>query len=217
MIRDIEKFDYINCYNGTGFEDYTAKWLRKLGISANTTASDDGGVDIVASIVIKEITYKFYIQCKYQNRTLGTQPVHEIYSGTALYGGDGKPVIWTNNHISTSARDKGRRLGVEFIGYAELSEINSTIISRQQGNRTGLLGIIEGIIVDNDSQVEQCAKGLTRSMRRKEKKKDEILNLFEEAEVHARQSEKLQQDSAKEMKLAMDLQKEALLINLDYG
>lgn len=93
-----------DCKSGIDFENTVVKFLRCLAFEANRTGKDDGGIDIVATISILSTKYTFYIQCKYFNTPLGKHPIQEVYAGTNYYGGNGKPVVITNNKVTVDAR-----------------------------------------------------------------------------------------------------------------
>ena len=93
-----------DCKSGIDFENTVVKFLRCLAFEANRTGKDDGGIDIVATTSILSTKYTFYIQCKYFNTPLGKHPIQEVYAGTNYYGGNGKPVVITNNKVTVDAR-----------------------------------------------------------------------------------------------------------------
>ena len=149
--------DMINSYTGLKFEDDCVELLKACGFKAVKTGKDDKGVDIIASISINETVKKYYIQCKYHNKTLGYNPIQEIFSGTHCYGADGDPVLITNNNVSSKTRRFAKVLGVEIISAPEWREIkeanhNKTIINP---NRHGLAGVIIGKLCDNQEFVAQ--------------------------------------------------------------
>lgn len=112
-------FIFLNCYTGTDFENLVMDILNENGFTAKKTGSNDGGIDIVAESTTKPKTYTFNIQCKFFNRPLSKAPIQEVFSGTHYYGNGGRPVVITNNRVTTEARVYAKRLGVEIIGDAE--------------------------------------------------------------------------------------------------
>ena len=98
-----------DCKSGIDFENTVVKFLRCLAFEANRTGKDDGGIDIVATTSILSTKYTFYIQCKYFNTPLGKHPIQEVYAGTNYYGGNGKPVVITNNKVTVDARVYGTK------------------------------------------------------------------------------------------------------------
>ena len=181
-----------SCKSGADFEYTVTNFLQSLGFNANRTGKDDGGIDIVAKKRIQETEYTFYIQCKYFNTTLGKHPIQEVYAGANYYGGNGRPVVITNNRVTADARVYAKRLGVEIIAEAEWTEIKQVFQAKKVINPNvhhGLLGIIIGAGSQNPDYVMQYIKEAAR----------------------------LQQSAAQYQQKAITLQKEALLKNLDYG
>ena len=134
-----------DCKSGIDFENTVVKFLRCLAFEANRTGKDDGGIDIVATTSILSTKYTFYIQCKYFNTPLGKHPIQEVYAGTNYYGGNGKPVVITNNKVTVDARVYAKRLGVEIIADAEWVELKQVFKARKLINpnpHKGMLGII---------------------------------------------------------------------------
>ena len=119
-----------------------------MGFKADKTSKNDGGIDIVATKTIDKTEYKYYIQCKYFNTTLGKHPVQEVFAGANYYegtAGKGTPVVITNNRITREARMYAKRLGVEVIGDGEWKEFRQVIKDGQVINPNthhGLFGLI---------------------------------------------------------------------------
>ena len=136
-----------DCYSGEDFEVKMVEFLRRMGFKADKTGKNDGGIDIVATKIIDETEYKYYIQCKYFNTTLGKHPVQEVFAGANYYEGTaGKetPVVITNNRITREARMYAKRLGVEVIGDGEWKEFRQVIKDGQVLNSNthhGLFGL----------------------------------------------------------------------------
>ena len=121
-----ENIIFKNCRTGTDFEHKTVEFLEGLGFNAHKTGRNDGGIDIIATKTINETEYKYYIQCKYFNTTLGKHPIQEVFAGSHYYeetSGKGAPVVITNNAVTREARLYAKRLGVEIIADAEWNEI----------------------------------------------------------------------------------------------
>ena len=111
------------CLTGADFENTILNILVSLGFDAHLTGKEDRGIDIIASKTVDEKAYKFYIQCKFWNTTVGMKPIQEAFTGCHYFGNDGTPVVITNNRVTIEARQYARKLGVEVIGKAELEEI----------------------------------------------------------------------------------------------
>ena len=112
--------------SGVDFEKGVVEFFRGIGIKAAKTGANDCGVDIVVVLTYKSVEYKYYIQCKYYNTTLGKHPVQEIYAGAKYFEptvGKGTPVVITNNRVTREARVFAKQLGVEIIGDAEWREL----------------------------------------------------------------------------------------------
>ena len=209
-----------DCKSGIDFENTVVKFLRCLAFEANRTGKDDGGIDIVATTSILSTKYTFYIQCKYFNTPLGKHPIQEVYAGTNYYGGNGKPVVITNNKVTVDARVYAKRLGVEIIADAEWVELKQVFKARKLINpnpHKGMLGIILARVCNNQSYLEASVQGTPAPPTNKEQLKLEIINDFEAAEEYLKEAARLQQSVAQYQQRAMTLQKEALLKNLDYG
>ena len=140
--------DMVNNYTGIDFENGCVEILKHCGFEAVRTGNDDKGVDIIASITIGGNVKKYYIQCKYQNKTLSMHPVQEIFTGTHYYGADGIPVLITNNHVSYEARLYAKKLGVEIIRDAEWIELKEAYKNKRiiDPDRQGLADILIGIL-----------------------------------------------------------------------
>lgn len=144
-IISAENSVFKNCYSGTDFEDNVVEFLQHLHFKANRIRKNDGGVDIIASICIQNTDYKFFIQCKYYNRTLTKTPVQEVFAGSHYYDNAGYPVVITNNRMTYEARRYAKKLGVEVIADIEWEEIRAaykTKIINSPYQRKGLLGMI---------------------------------------------------------------------------
>lgn len=139
-----------NLGSGTDFEEHVAYLLRKNGFSAQLTGNDDRGTDIIAQAPTAG-NPKFLIQCKYQNTTLNLTAVQEVFTGAALRGHIGHPVVFTTSHITASARESADALGVEVIAFPELKKLELI----EKGAKVagdlpvGLAGILHGLLVGN--------------------------------------------------------------------
>ena len=183
-----------DCKSGIDFENTVVKFLRCLAFEANRTGKDDGGIDIVATTSILSTKYTFYIQCKYFNTPLGKHPIQEVYAGTNYYGGNGKPVVITNNKVTVDARVYAKRLGVEIIADAEWVELKQVFKARKLINpnpHKGMLGIILARVCNNQSYLEASVQGTPAPLTNKEQLKLEIINDFEAAEEYLKEAARL--------------------------
>lgn len=92
------------CLTGADFENTILNILVNLGFDAHLTGKEDRGIDIIASKTVDEKAYKFYIQCKFWNTTVGMKPIQEAFTGCHYFGNDGTPVVITNNRVTIEAR-----------------------------------------------------------------------------------------------------------------
>lgn len=149
------------CLTGADFENTILNILVNLGFDAHLTGKEDRGIDIIASKTVDEKAYKFYIQCKFWNTTVGMKPIQEAFTGCHYFGNDGTPVVITNNRVTIEARQYARKLGVEVIGKAELEEIRC---SNKKGGKcdggvTGLQGLLMASLSVMNTWSECPSKG----------------------------------------------------------
>ena len=107
---------------GFEFEEKMVTVLRFCKLDANRVGRNDGGVDIIATFTAEnKKQYTFYIQCKFQNATVGKHPVQEVYTGRDYYDKDrtAYPVVITNNYMTLETRCYAKKLGVEVITATE--------------------------------------------------------------------------------------------------
>ena len=104
----------------------------------------DNGVDVMATTTVDGKEYKYYIQCKYYNRTVGKTPIQEVYTGCDYFGGDGYPVVITNNKMTSEAKFYAKKLGVELITEPQWNQFKliAKLKSSYDESLTGLFGII---------------------------------------------------------------------------
>ena len=174
-----------SCKSGAGFEDTVTNFLQSLGFNANRNGKDDGGIDIVAKKRIQETEYTFYIQCKYFNTILGKHPIQEVYAGANYYGGNGRPVVITNNRVTADARVYAKRLGVEIIADPEWTELRQVFQAKKVINPNvhhGLMGIIVGAGGRNPDYVMQAVKEVAPAPTDREQLKLEIISNFDKNE-----------------------------------
>lgn len=217
-------FQPLNCKSGTDYELWVLNLLILVGIKARRTGKDDNGVDIVAEVAIGETLYKFYIQCKFHNKTIGKEPIQEVFTGCTYYGNDGYPVVITNNYMTADAEKYAKALGVEVIGQLEFDEI-ATIVRNQLAvndikKHSGLFGIIIGRYIKDEQYVDHSVSGfhlLDESInQRADVFTNDLTSIFDEAESLTRQSNEMQRKAMVMYERALNLQKEALIMHLKY-
>lgn len=220
-----------DCKTGTDFENNTVLFLNRAGLTANKTGRNDGGIDIVATTNINSVEYKFYIQCKYFNTSLGKHPIQEVFAGAKYYeegSGKGAPVVITNNVVTREARLYAKRLGVEIIADAEWTEIASTIREGKISNQNvhhGLLGIILAKILENteEHQAEEYLKAVLAEPEPEELPADKeemvlkVQNDFDEAEEFIKESSRLYQKAAQHQQKGMNIYRDIIIRQIKYG
>lgn len=220
-----------DCKTGADFENRVVTYLSILGFMANKTGRNDGGIDIVAAKTIHENEYKFYIQCKYFNTTLGKHPIQEVFAGAHYYkegSGKGTPVVITNNAVTREARLYAKRLGVEIIADAEWQEIKEVTNSGEVTNpnqRHGLMGLIISKILEvlkNQQADEYLAASLAEPAYNEEPADNEELILkvmddFDEAEEDIKESAHLYQKAAQLQQKGLNKHRDAIIRHLKYG
>lgn len=217
------------CRSGHDFERWTQGVLRALGFNARLTGGNDNGVDIIASITVDGKEYKYYIQCKFYNRTVGKAPVQEIYTGCQYFGGDGYPVVITTNRMTSEAKAYAKKLGVEVITEYQLNELEIAVLQNKRinSNLVGLFGVMIGLQL-KDMESVRYAVGIYDKVpileieqpTEKEHLKQEIISIFDQAEILLQclqEAAEKQADVYRVQQQALSLQKSALLKNLEYG
>lgn len=205
---------------GTDFENHRVDFLRLLGFTAeHVGGAHDCGVDIIASIHIQGVEHKFLIQCKYYNKPLGKEPIQQIFAGAHFMRSDAYKVVMTNNDVTFEARQFAHKLGVEIISHTEMELFNHVGRTGElpAQRRTGLLGILIGIIIEDPKYMTFAVKKHKNAPPdTKEKLVKQLTDEFDEAEECTREAARLQQRAADYAQRALHLQKEALLKNLEY-
>ena len=209
----------IDCKTGIEYENRVVSMLTRLRFKAQRVGKNDSGVDILASIKIKDTEYKFNIQCKYYNTTLGKGPIQQVFTGTSYYNNGGIPVVIKNNYVTSEARLYAKELGVEIIADIEQEEMKQvmktkTLINRNQGK---LLSIMYAIITNDHSLIPdiQSQEKVVRSS--KEELIKEITSKYDMAEEMSKETARLSLEAANKTQESLRLQKEAMLMNLEYG
>lgn len=218
-----------NLGTGTQFEDEVKFLLLSNGFTASGTGNDDHGIDIIAQAPT-EGNPVFYIQCKYQNSSINSKPIQEVFTGAALRKNKGHPVVFTASHITEGAREEAEQLGVEIIARPELTRLelltNGQMVAG--GKPKGLAGILYGIARDR-GYANACSSALTSTIPQQpqadpkvkpsdskiEMKKRVIEERYREIARHEQQLSELLFQESEHRKTIQKLQKEALLQALD--
>lgn len=220
-----------DCKTGFEFESKTVDFLRMMKFTASHTGRNDGGIDIVATKEVASIEYKFYIQCKYFNTTLGKHPIQEVFAGASYYeenSGKGLPVVITNNRVTKEARLYAKHLGVEIIADAEWKEFKQIIKDKKVTNpniHKGLFGLI--IVQVLESSESPQAKEYMQAVLTDSEPNDnfddsedlilKIQNEFDEAEEFIKESARLYQMATQNQQKAMNIHRDAIIRHLKYG
>ena len=216
------------CSTGVEFEDRTVEFLHKLGFKAERVGTNDSGVDIIATLSVEGKSIVFNIQCKFHNNTLSKAPIQEVYAGTHCRNNEGHPVVITNNAVTATARLFAKKLGVEIIADMEWLEFEQVIKTKHIYNpnpHNGLFGIILSKVAGNAQYFLDTLNGIARAdagkeqteLTEKDQLKEALLTDFDEAESCIQEAAHMQQKAAMLSQRALDLQKKAILRNLDYG
>lgn len=208
----------IGCKTGIDYENKVVSMLLGLGFKAQRVGKNDNGVDIFASKFINKTEYKFNIQCKYYNTPLGKAPIQQVFTGTSYYNNGGIPVVITNNSVTYEARIYAKELGVEIIGDIEKEEMRQviktkTLINRNQGK---LLSIMYAIIIHDKTLIPDIQSKESKRSNKEELIK-EITSKYDMAEEMSREAARLSLEAANKTQESLRLQKEAMLMNLEYG
>lgn len=208
----------VNSYTGIDFEKGCVEILEHCGFKASQTGKKDRGVDIIASIVIGENVKKYYIQCKYRNKTLSMHPVQEIFTGTHYRGADGVPVLITNNHVSYQARQYAKSLGVEIISAPEWIEIKEAYRNKHIINpdRTGLAGILIGILSGNQEFATHNLRAPVVKPDDRDVLKATIIDEFDKLLEYRKEADRLRQQASVLEQKAIIMQREEVLKHLGF-
>lgn len=219
-MNKFRSIDFQRCLSGIEFEDWTVNLLGQLSFPAHRVGKNDCGVDIVAEANWKGKKYRYYIQCKYQNKPIGKTPVHEIFAGTAHCKDYGRPVVVTNNEATFETRLYAKDLGVEIISAPQWDEFEDIIqrgVDSNPNPRDGLFGLMIAAYLNNSNFIPRSL--LEEDEERAKSKKElrfQILSEFDEAEECVKEAAYLQQKAAQFQQRALDIQKRALIRNLTY-
>lgn len=206
--------------SGEQFERSIIHSLQNVGLTASKFTDEDGdhGIDIIASISLFGETLIYNIQCKYYNKTVGKIAVQEVYAGTHYICNGGIPVVMTSNYVTSAARKYAKRLGVEIISREEFEQINS----KSGIVYTGLQGILAAKVKHDADYLKENYKATKKENNpdvpeNKNELKLQIINDFDEAKEMEKEASRLEQRVSDFRIKAMDLQKAAIIRNLDYG
>lgn len=221
-----------NLGSGYDYEMEVKYLLMQLGFTAALTGNDDKGVDIIAQAHTPG-NPKFYIQCKYHHKTVGLEAIQQVYTGAAIRGNNGYPVVFTSSMVTTEARDSAAKLGVEIIAYPELSDLALGYETKRIIRRTryGLMGLLAGLCIKDHAHIFKSSKRFitqkppnsnptpqdTDQENLKSQRQKAIAQLYDEAHQHQEEIAALEQQKSKHKQLILELQKEAILLSLDYG
>lgn len=149
------------CLDGNEFEQWLVNMLRGYGFKAWRTkkgGEGDGGIDIIAETTEHDKLWRFAIQCKFQNATIGKRPVQEVYTGVRYHNLQAYPVVITNNRAKIAVRTYADNLGVEIISCSQWGELrnlanivapratNAKIVERLLPQRPGQCFIIQSLV-----------------------------------------------------------------------
>ncbi len=210
------------CETGIDFEQYVVKFLEILHFNATRVGGNDGGVDIIATYSKDNREFKFYIQCKFWNNTLGNGPIQEVYAGMHLYNDkNAHPVVITNNLFSFNARKYATELGVEIIDKREVTLINRAYQNSKADiyNVPLLMSIILSEITKEaefDKNLEQAYLSV-ESDSKSEAQKLQIVTEFDRAKGLIDDYEILQLKATEKLKEALEAKKIAVIKGLEYG
>lgn len=211
-------FEAVTAYSGTDYENGCVEILKYCGFKASRTGNNDKGVDIKASITIGENVKKYYIQCKYQNKTLSTHPIQEIFTGAHYHGSDGTPVLITNNHVSYEARQVAKKLYVEIISYPEWIELKEAYENKRILNpdRRGLAGILIGRLSDNQEFAIQNIQDPAVRAGNSDELRATIADEFDRILEYRKEADRLRQQASSLEQKAIVMQKEEMLKHLAF-
>lgn len=214
----INKLNMVNSYTGTDFEKGCIGILQQCGFEALGTGNEDRGVDIIASIPIGENVKKYYIQCKYQNKTLGMGPIQEVFAGTHYHGGDGVSVLITNNHVSYGARQYAKTLGVEIISNPEWIELKEAYKNKRiiNPNRQGLAGILIGKLSGNQEFAIHNLQAPVVKADNHDILKAMVIEEFDKLLEYRKEADRLRQRASVLEQKAIIMQKEEMLKHLGF-
>lgn len=209
-----------SCMSGNDFELFIQRLLTRYGFNATLTGNNDNGVDIIATLKEGDCESKYYIQCKFYNRTVGKLPVQEVFSGSHYFGNDGHPVVITNNYMASGTKMFANGLNVEVITGYQLKELLNVETTKEKRYK-GLLGILfrkaMGKDANTQNSVESCGERQVTNREILDRKalEKEITEVFDQANIILQEASELQMKVFARQQQALLLQKEGLLKNLN--
>lgn len=195
----------LDCKSGKEFEKRVLKYLQDLGFTGYIVGNDDCGVDIIATIAVKNVVKTYNIQCKYYNTTIGKQAIHEVFSGSHYYNNNGIPVVITNNKMTMKALEFAKNQRVEVICEYELNHILSTENKKKVQDKVGLLGIILGKITNDSSYVLNAIKNEEKPKAETEEEKSERQFMDKLARKQCEEEEELRENKSNVQKIAQTI------------
>jgi hypothetical protein len=113
----------IDAMSGMQFEDYVAQAARSCGLPViMTAATGDWGVDLIVGYRPKRLA----IQCKRQNRPVGTTAVQEVVAGAPMQGCT-KTMVVSNQEFTAAARKLAGLHGCVLVGGSQLARLAAHI------------------------------------------------------------------------------------------
>lgn len=148
------------CLDGNEFEQWLVNMLRGYGFKAWRTkkgGEGDGGIDIIAETTEHDKLWRFAIQCKFQNATIGKRPVQEVYTGVRYHNLQAYPVVITNNRAKIAVRTYADNLGVEIISCSQWGELRSLAKTKLfvNPNVKGLMAILTRRILSEANALDK--------------------------------------------------------------
>lgn len=204
---------------GVDYEDMILSKLQSYGFKAHKTGKEDGGVDIIASITVKDVEYTFNIQCKYWNKAVDNKPIQEVFSGTTYHKNGGRPVVITNNEFTVDARLYADKLQVELIGRPEWIAFDTLVKTGKLPltEKKGLFGLILGIQAKQQSYMEQAIRDNQVSISDiKDTSIEDINNSFDIVKEYYREAAELQQKAADYQQKALQIQRKTIIKSLNH-
>ena len=193
--------DFERCSSGMEYEEWVKDLLGKIRMKADRVGKNDCGIDIIATAAInKNMTRRFYIQCKYYNKPLGKGPIQKIFAGTAHHKDYGEPVVITNNHVTFEACRYAKDLAVEIIAAPEWEEFKRINIEGRVDNpnqHTGLFGLMIAVLLRDKNYFDKViASTEGEKVQNKNELKLQIVSEFDEAEECVKEAAYLHQKAA---------------------
>lgn len=135
--------------------------------------------------------------------------------------------------FALQARDSAAKLNVEIIAYPELKDLALGYETQRviRKTRYGLMGLLAALSVKDHKHILACSKQFTSSTKTnqtvtedsttqedlKAQRQKAIKQLYDEAHQHQEEIADLEQQKSKHKQFILELQKEAMLLSLDYG